>query len=491
MKNQKALIIGGGIAGLCAGVYLRRNGFETEILEMHTMAGGLATAWKKNGFTFENCLHWLVGSKEGAQLNAAWKEIFDISQLEFRQDPVFQVVERGDDKIAIYSDAGKLRQELLAKAPEDAAAIKEFTGLVKKFSRLRFPEGNSFLSSLAEYIRILPFLPALSKYSKLTMAGYARKFKNPLLRGFFEAGLGELSFLAIVFSLAWMMSGNAGYPIGGSRKMMSLIEDSYKKLGGKIRFRAKVERILVENGRAAGVVLEGGEKISADIVVSAADGHATIFDMLGGKYLSDKIKKTYETFKPFPSYLQVSLGVDAELRDEPGLVLLFLDREVHIDPQTKENSLSFRIFHFDPTFAPPGRTAVVCFLATYNYEYWRSLREKDKAKYEAEKKRVADEVIAVFEKRFPRAKGKISVVDVATPATIIRYTGNWKGSMEGWLMTPATGTKQLPAVLPGLKNFYMVGQWISPGGGLPAGLMTARAVARLICRENKIPWKVS
>ncbi len=109
--------------------------------------------------------------------------------------------------------------------------------------------------------------------------------------------------------------------------------------------------------------------------------------------------------------------------------------------------------------------------------------------YEAEKKRVAQEVIAVFEKRFPRAKGKISVVDVATPATIIRYTGNWKGSMEGWLMTPATGTKPLPAVLPGLKNFYMVGQWTSPGGGLPAGLMTARAVARLICRENKIPWK--
>ncbi|MGB9005248.1 MAG: FAD/NAD(P)-binding protein, partial [Candidatus Aminicenantales bacterium] len=103
MKNQKALIIGGGIAGLCAGVYLRKNGFETEILEMHTMAGGLATSWKKNGFTLENCLHWLVGSKDGAQLNAAWKEIFDISQLEFRQDPVFQVVERGNDKIAIYS----------------------------------------------------------------------------------------------------------------------------------------------------------------------------------------------------------------------------------------------------------------------------------------------------------------------------------------------------------------------------------------------------
>ena len=491
MHNQKAVIIGGGIAGLCAGVYLRRLGFETEILEMHTLAGGLATAWKKNGFTFENCLHWLVGSKEGAELNAAWKEVFDIGQLTFHHGAVYQVVEKGSEKIAIHIDAGRLKQELPAKAPEDAQAIKEFAGLVDKFSRIKWPEGDSFFARLPGYIRILPFLPALMKYSKVTLADYARKFKNPLLRGFFSAGLPEMSSLAIVLSLGWMMGGNADYPIGGSLKMIGLIEDNYKKLGGRIRFRSKVERILVENGRATGVVLESGDKIPADIVVSAADGHATIFEMLDGKYLSDKIKKIYETYKPFPSYVQVSLGVAADMNDEPGYVLRFLDREVRVDPQTAEKHLSFRIFNFDPTFAPPGQTAVVCFLTTYNYEYWRALREKDRARYEAEKKRVADEVIAIFEERFPKAKGKIAVVDVATPATVIRYTGNWRGSMEGWLITPATGTKTLPAVLPGLKDFYMVGQWTTPGGGLPGGLMTARNVARMICKEKGIPWKLN
>jgi hypothetical protein len=61
MTNIKVLIIGGGIAGLCSGVYLRKNGFFTEILEMHSLSGGLATAWKRNGYTFENCVHWLVG----------------------------------------------------------------------------------------------------------------------------------------------------------------------------------------------------------------------------------------------------------------------------------------------------------------------------------------------------------------------------------------------------------------------------------------------
>lgn len=60
----------------------------------------------------------------------------------------------------------------------------------------------------------------------------------------------------------------------------------------------------------------------------------------------------------------------------------------------------------------------------------------------------------------------------------MRYTGNWKGSMEGWLITPKTGIKALPAELPGLRNFYMVGQWLSPGGGLPSGPLTARPVAK-------------
>jgi len=491
MENKKVLIIGGGIAGLCTGVYLRRLGFDTEILEMHTISGGLATAWKKGGFIFENCIHWLVGSKEGAQLNAGWKEVFDLGQLKFFEDPVFEVLERGADKITIYRDPARLEAELLAKAPEDAEAIKEFAGLVRKFAKLRFPAGDSFLGNIGAYIGMIPYLPALSKYGKLTMADFGKKIKNPVLNAFFSKGISELSFLAIVFSLAWMAQGNAGYPIGGSLRMIGLIEKNYKKLGGKIRFKAKVERILVEDGRAVGVALEGGKELRADIVVSAADGHATIYDMLGGKFVDDKIKKVYETFKPFPSYVQVSLGVDADMSGAPGAVVLLLDKTIQIDPKTAEDAVMFRVFNFDPTFAPAKKTAVVAILSTYNDEYWSGLRARNAKKYEAEKKRVAQAVIAVFEKRFPKAKGKVKVVDVATPATIIRYTGNWKGSMEGWLITPATGLRQLPAVLPGLKNFYMVGQWISPGGGLPAGLMTGRMVARRICRENGRRWKLN
>ena len=486
--KPKALIVGGGIAGLCTGVYLQKNGFETEILEMHSIAGGLATAWKRGGYTFENCIHWLVGSKDGEDMNPLWKEVFDISLLDFHDGEIYEVIEKAGQSLVVYRDVDRMEREFLARAPEDAEAIREFAGLVRKLSRFRFPGGDSLLPRILSLVRALPYFMLMGKHRKHTMGQYAERFRNPLLKSFFASGLSDLSLLAIAFSLAWMTRRNAGYPIGGSLKLIGAIEDRYRKLGGRIRFSAKAAKIIVRGNRAAGVVLEGGEEIAADVVVSAADGHATLYELLEGRFLSDKIRHAYSKYKLFPSYVQVSLGVGADLKGEPGYLGLNLDKEIVIDPETREDFLTFRIFHFDPTFAPPGKTAVVCFMPTYNHEYWVDLRTRDKAAYDTEKERIARAVIGLCETRFPEAKGRIEVVDVATPATIVRCTGNWKGSMEGWLLTPATGFRQLPAFLPGLKHFYMVGQWVAPGGGLPSGLITARAVSRRICRDRHLKW---
>lgn len=489
MKDKKVVIVGGGIAGLCTGIYLQKNGFETEILEMHSAAGGLATAWKRSGYTFENCIHWFVGSKTGEDMNSTWKEVFDLSKLDFYNDSVYEVIEQEGRSLVVYRNVDRMEQEFLAKAPEDAESIRHFAGLVRKLASLKLPGGDNPFARLFSYIKATPYLWLVGKNSKITMGEYAERFANPLLKSFFASGLGELSLLAIAFSLAWMSRGNAGYPIGGSLKLIGLIEERYIKLGGNIRFGAKVDKILVKKGKAAGVELSGGREIAADIVVSAADGHSTIFHLLSGEYLSDDVEKAFKTYKPFPSYVQVSMGVRADLRGEPGFIGLHREAGILVDPKTRTNFLAFRIFNFDPTFAPEGKTAVVCFMATRFHEYWVSLRQADKAKYDAEKMRIADEVVNAFLERFPAAKGAIEVVDVATPATVIRYTGNWKGSMEGWLMTPETGVKQLPLTIPRLKEFYMVGQWVSPGGGLPSGLLTARNAARMICRDNKTKFK--
>src|SRR5271157_4547903 len=194
------------------------------------------------------------------------------------------------------------------------------------------------------------------------------------------------------------------------------------------------------------------------------------------------------TTMALPSYLQVSLGVARDLSQQPGYLRLLLDKAIEVDPQTYLRALSFRIFNFDPTFAPKGKTAVTCFLPTRNVDWWTEFRREDDQRYQAEKHRVADAVLGVLERRLPGIRADIDTIDVSTPATVIRYTGNWKGSMEGWLMTPDTGLGSLPQTLPGLKHFAMVGQWVQPGGGLPSGLMTARAAILAICRQDHVPF---
>ena len=60
--SKSVIIIGAGIAGLTAGSYLQMNGYRTQIYELHTLPGGLCTSWKREGYTIDNSIHWLVGS---------------------------------------------------------------------------------------------------------------------------------------------------------------------------------------------------------------------------------------------------------------------------------------------------------------------------------------------------------------------------------------------------------------------------------------------
>ena len=227
-----------------------------------------------------------------------------------------------------------------------------------------------------------------------------------------------------------------------------------------------MERILtesgVENDAAVGVQLAGGETIKADWVISAADGHATIYELLGGKYVDAAIENNYKTFEFFPATSRSHLESRSTSAISPPPQPSCSKSPLQVDPDTGLSQVSFRIFHFDPAFAPAGKTAVTCFLPTRNFAYWAQLRADHPERYRAEKHRVAESVIDVLEKRIPGARAAIEVVDVATPASIFRYTGNWKGSMEGWLPTPRTGFRPLPKTLPGLRKFMMVGGMDDP-----------------------------
>jgi len=492
-NGKKIVIIGGGIAGLSAAVYALKSGYEVEILEMHDMAGGLAMSWRRGPYTFETCLHWLIGSKPGGEFNQVWKELVDLDKLAFVNPHEFVRIETEDgDSLRVYTNADMLEAELLRRAPNDIAAIHDFIHAIRSFSKFKLldPSGG-IADNWFNMLRDIPVMPLLMKLGRMSGKEYGARFADPLLRGFFSTGdIGKLTAIAMVLSLAWMNEQDAGYCIGGSQALIRLFEEKVAELGGTIRFNARVERIVVEDDRAIGVQLEGGEALQADWIVSAADGHATIYEMLGGRYLDDSIRKIYAESETFASYLQVSLGIADDLSAEPPMLTRILRTPIIVDPGTELSSVAFRFFHFDPTFAPAGKTAVTSILPTRNYEYWNDLRKTDPLRYRAEKSRVSDAVVHVLEGHIPGIREAIEITDVSTPATVIRYTGNWKGSQEGWLMPPGAGLKPYPNTLPKLGHFFLIGQWIMPGGGLPSGPMTARPAIKAICKQDHVPFEI-
>jgi len=273
-----------------------------------------------------------------------------------------------------------------------------------------------------------------------------------------------------------------GYAVGGSLEFARAIERRYLDLGGQVHYKSPVAKVLVANDQAVGIRLADGTEHHGDVVISAADGHTTIFDMLDERYIDDKIRGYYDELPLFPPLTYVTLGVARSFEGIPHALTYYLDEPIEIGG-LEQKLITVRTYSFDPTLAPPGRNVVkVQFFA--DYDYWKDLKETPE-RYKAEKERVANKVIELLDRRFPGLAGQVEMRDVATPMTWVRYTGNWRGSYEGWLPTTKTLGMRMSKTLSGLKDFYMVGQWVEPGGGLPPAALSGRNVIQMICRKDK------
>jgi phytoene dehydrogenase-like protein len=490
MADKSIVIIGAGIAGLSAGCYGQMNGYKTRIFELHNLPGGLCTSWKRKGYTFDGCIHWLVGSAPGNDFYRIWQELGAIQDRKIVNHEEFTRFKGIEDKTYIlYTNVDKLEQHLKELAPEDENLIKEFTDAIRIFSdfdmKLSKPrELSSAFDRIKMYYGIRRYLKHFAKWRNLSIQEYAKRFKNPFMRKVFPAAfnLPDFPMLGVIFTLAWMNKQNAGYPIGGSLAFAQAIESRYLALGGEINYNSRVDKILVENNRSVGIRLADGTEHKADIVISAADGHATIFQMLDGKYIDNKIKGYYESLPIFQPIIQVSLGVNLNLSNQPHYASYELKEPIVIAGEMR-NWFDVKHYCYDYSLAPSGKSVLITILFS-NYDYWKDIF-KDRIRYGNEKQQIGVAVINQLEKLYPGISEKIEVIDIATPMTYERYTGNWQGSMEGWLITTKTLNMHISKTLPGLKNFYMAGQWVEPGGGVPTAAMSGRNVIQIICASDK------
>lgn len=497
--DRKVLIIGGGFAGLATGSYLARSGLDTLILEQHTLPGGLCTSWKRQGYTMDYCVHWLVGTDPDSEFRQMWEELgafdnADGSRTAFVNPEAFTHIGLSNgDALSLYSDIARLEDELHRIGPEDRAAIRRFCGDLRRLARFNDPvlaERHGLPGRLANTLRNAIPTITLIRHATTTIDGFAKRLRSPLLAEAFRAGIpADWSLVSLSLGLAMQHTKRAGYPIGGSLPLSRNMERRYRSLGGEIRYSARVESILVEGDRAVGVRLSSGEELRGGCVVSAADGHQTLYNMLPGVDLPERLKTAYSEYPLFPSSLFVALGIRADLDHLPHSSVPHLDEPLVLPDGDTHHRLSATVYHFDPTLAPPGRTMVTALINTWKGQYWIDLRRNDPAEYARQKAGIGEYVLTALERRFGGIRQAVEVLDVSTPATVDRYTGNWKGSYEGFAPTPKTLTKPLPRTLPGLGGFRMAGQWTTPGGGLPTAALDGRNAARAICREFRLPFR--
>lgn len=142
-KNGKSIIIiGGGIAGLCAGSYARMNDYDVKIFEMHNLPGGVCTAWKRSGYMIDSCIHSLVGSAPGVNYHQLWKEVGALEGSTMVDLDEYMSVEGEDGRaLILYTNVDRLEQLLLELAPEGSGIILSLARAIES------SRGSTYLSA--------------------------------------------------------------------------------------------------------------------------------------------------------------------------------------------------------------------------------------------------------------------------------------------------------------------------------------------------------
>lgn len=510
--KPSVIIIGGGIAGLAAGCYAQMSGMDTRILEKHVLPGGCCTAWSREGYILDYCIEWLIGTAPGNEANQIWRELGALDGKAITNFEMFnRVVDENEREVTFYNDPDRLQRHLLEISPADAPLIKSFCRDLRRFLRLdvfpflKPPPLRTLPEKLDVLRKVLPAFFLFWRTSATRMDDFTAKFRDPLLRRAFPNVFFQdherFPVLPYLYNIACAYHGNAGFPQGGSLGLARSIENRYTELGGEISYRARVARVLVDDDRAVGVELNNGDRFYADHVISACDGNTTIYRFLDGKYTSPAIDKLYTEMlgKPgfvYPSMISVFVGVDGDLPPEAphSTTYLLSEQDAAALPCILQDSLVVQLrSRYWPGCAPPGKSLFHC---TYfsEFGYWRELRTRNRRAYWADKRKVAEFVRGFLEKRYPGVGGRIEVIDVATPTTNYRYTGNHNGSILGWMGFTEADDLATELVekqrmrLPGLAGFSMAGQWVG-GGGLIKAAASGRFVTQYLCEELGIPFQ--
>jgi len=328
--------------------------------------------------------------------------------------------------------------------------------------------------------------PVLFKYARSTVTAAVEEYlTDPRLRALASSMwpyIGTPPHKASLVTLATHISvlvDGSYYPVGSAQTTADALAVAIVRSGGEIVVGRSVERILLDGDRARGVVLDGGDRVTAPVVVSAIAAPTLFEKLIGLDRLPSSFVKRFRRMKVASSavlvYASTKLDLEGMGAAHENFLSLHEDHEdswrdiLAGDPGGMWMTVPTIV---DPSLAPAGEHAVTI----------TSVARNDAAGgWKTDLDGFAASMVDSFEPLFPGLRDSLNIVEIATPPTLERFTGNIDGAAYGWDNTPTqSGGKRSPRVVPGLEGVFLAGHWTQPGSGtircLVSGYHTAQVV---------------
>ncbi len=504
---SKAIVIGTGAGGLAAAIGLAQQGHEVIALEAAKQLGGFLNPFARKPFHFAPGVHYMGQLGPGETTTIALEKMgLDAAELFCPMDP------KGCDVLAFPEITVRMpiglpayRATLKGHFPSEKREIDKFFGVLTRFSRTanaaqQLPMRKKKLSDFGA----LGGVRFATKWMERTFGEVLDHFiSHPTLRGVLSAQCGDYglppsrtpAFLGLGVLLHYITGGY--FPRGGSGAFRDALVNRGKSLGATYRRRAPVTEIHLDAGRISGVSLANGERLEADIVVSAIDPALTFGKLLPANTLSPRLSAKVENTTSSLGSLCVFLGVKRDLSkfglgnfnvwDYPNL-----DIEGQYAHLMDGNMPKDWGFFLSPnslkddsnSMAPAGCSTleVVSLVPFKPFEKWADTAAfKRGPEYEAYKNEIADSLLGDVEKRWPGLVGDVVVKDVATPLTNSHFANTVRGGAYGPAAIPEQYGRHAWRPKAPIDGLFLAGSGVFGAGVAPclmSGLAAAAAVEK-------------
>ena len=499
-ESCDVVVIGAGAGGLTAAALLAHAGLRVAVVEAESQPGGYLAGFRRRGFSFNSSIEWL--NQCGA--DGFVFKLFSSLGTPPHCPPMRRIRRFRSDTFdyLLTSDPDEFRDSLLRDFPGAEPGIREFFADAKELGgRLRRLDreimGGETLGLLGKGIRALRLLrwalPVVRFIRTPVDRGLARYFGKAGPHAVFNS---QESLMSVMVSIAWAYAGNyQACPTGGSGVIAGWLCERIRQAGSAVVLNQRVERVLLNPGKeAAGVALADGRTIRAGYVIAACDSLNLYERMLPPDAVSPKLLRALKAADLYHSCFSIFLGLDchpAELgfgEESLNLTRSDVTRAEHRggDPHRSHITVLAPSI-LDPTLAPPGKgTLIIHCPAHLDYrDNWQTGAGLCRGEpYRELKHEVAGIILDRVEAGgHPGLRRHIELMEIATPVTYWRYTGNTAGSFSGARPTGKNIRAGVAQCRTPVSKLLLGGHCAEYGGGVPIAVKAAANACLIVLKE--------